>query len=135
MNIFKNEFHWGNLTLIDHYPTPSYLTTGKGEKYVADTHGGPYMWRLRCDCGYEWELPRENFPGRRALRSCGQPECTVATNRPKTGREIHAAIGISIPVALIEQVKAYAAQTKVNTSRAAAELLYKGLAAALIEDE
>lgn len=45
-----------------------------GSPYIVDA-SGPWAWKLRCDCGHEWEVEEATFPGRRAVKSCGRVEC------------------------------------------------------------
>jgi len=73
--------HWGHVALIRTWRVPIMAKTVWGEEYVADTYG-PALWLLRCDCGLEWEIPKEDFPGRRILKSCGRPLCPY-TPKPK----------------------------------------------------
>jgi hypothetical protein len=65
---------WGCLTLVEEWNAPVHAEGPDGKLYVADSQG-PRMWRLRCDCGYEWEIERDAFPGRRQMRRCNRPEC------------------------------------------------------------
>jgi len=134
MKQLRNDYRWGNLRLISGYQTPSYAEGPKG-RYVADTHGGPYMWRLRCDCGYEWEIPENEFPGRRALRSCGRKECTVTAKPPRKVRVVKTTLSLSLAVDTINGIRQYQTAKNLSLSSAANILLDKGLASVLIEDD
>jgi hypothetical protein len=129
--------HWGHVTLLSSFRGPLYLTGPGGKPYVADTHGGPQMLRLRCDCGFEWEIERQQFPGRRKLRSCGRKECTALPQKPPetTFHEKKVSICISIPtdmVALVEQFRIK--MSLKNFSRATEALIREALIARIIND-
>lgn len=58
-------------------------------------HGGdfdPPTMVLLCDCGREFEVARNKFPGRRRMRSCGEDDCEyskikeVGVRRTNLGR-------------------------------------------------
>lgn len=136
-NPLRNDFRWGYITLIAQYQSPAYRIDHQGNRYVSDTHGGPFMWRLKCACGHEWEIPRDEFPGRRLLRSCGRTECTAtATPKPvKPHKEPKAALCLYLPIDLISRLRDYQIRIGISQSKAVTTLLYKALAAELIEDE
>lgn len=135
MSNLRNDYRWGHLSLIGQYQSPLYKTDREGNRYVYDTHGGPFMWRLRCACGYEWEIPREEFPGRRVLRSCGRKECTVTAKPVKSPKEPKVSVCLYLPVDLLNQLRTYQIRSGTSQSKAAITLLYKALADALVEDE
>ena len=69
---------WGNLQLLRTYSPPIMAKRrGGGEYYTGED--APERWVLRCECGHEFEIEADAFPGRRKLRDCGRTsECRSA---------------------------------------------------------
>jgi hypothetical protein len=49
---------------------------GVVERYHDGTFEPP-EYVFVCDCGWRFNVPVRDFPGKRKLRSCGRPECTA----------------------------------------------------------
>lgn len=45
---------------------------------VTDTGDQIKKWRLLCDCGHEFVISEDDFPGRRRMKNCGRPQCEYA---------------------------------------------------------
>jgi hypothetical protein len=94
------------------------------------------MWRLRCHCGWEWDIRMADFPGRRLLRSCGREECTVnhpAPKPPKTPKAARAQLvepsfshTILFPLHVLEAIREYAQKKDIRFAKAVVELAYEG---------
>lgn len=70
---------WGHLELL------KVEFTGAQDGAVWDSHGGPTIWTLRCDCGHIWTLDMALFQSKRQTRSCGRESCpyTMAAEAQK----------------------------------------------------
>jgi hypothetical protein len=124
--------HWAHLTIVDRWREPSYLTNQlTGEKYVADSHGGPWMWRLRCDCGYEFEIEATAFPGRRVARNCARTECPYTSRQEPeaiAGRPVGtsgAVFTVYLPNDVINLIHAHRKIKLVSFSKAITQLIRK----------
>ncbi len=127
---------WGHLKILERYRSPIMKTNSiTGETYMADSHG-PWMWRMLCDCGYEFEIYEDNFMGRRAMRYCGEPTCAYApgkhTPKPKR-RERGMAFTIYIHQEHIDYLDKCCVANDMSLSRAIETLIDKARADELID--
>lgn len=113
---------WAHMLIMKDYRQPLMGVNPDGHPLVLDSHGGPHMLRLRCDCGHEWEIEAEAFPGRRALRSCGRFLCPH-TPKPRAKRERGSAYCVYLPMKTASLINDYAIQHGVSFSRAIDELI------------
>lgn len=97
-------------------------------------------WLLRCKCGTEFMILEDDFPGRRFLRSCedGVPgrkgKCSAVAarakkpvNEPKERTELKMVVQVYMTHSLAAQIDAYALGNDLTMSKAASELIKKGL--------
>lgn len=129
--------HWAHLALVGIRRVPITGTTPSGEEYVMDTHG-PLLMHLRCDCGTEFTIKKDEFPGRRLLRFCGRPECPHGPKPPKARRARNLAdpglmVSAFFPGSLATQVTEWARRNNVSFSEGLRQLAIKGLVADLVE--
>ena len=107
------------------------------EEGFIDSAGGPRMLKLRCDCGYEWEIEADAFPGRRRLKNCGRMGVCPYVPIPKLKKRPEDRVmsqSITLPISIVNQIAAFARKKDFNFSRACAELITAGLAHHLIDD-
>ncbi len=125
---------WGHIFRESIYRKPIMALGLGGHEYVASTHG-PQVWILKCDCGYTWEIAAADFPGRRALRSCGRSECPH-TSRERTLKikERGSSYSVYLAQSISNQVAAYAKVENISFSKALRELVHEGLVAKLINE-
>lgn len=134
--------HWAHLTIIGRYRAPLYLTNQMtGETYLADSHGGPWMWKLQCDCGHTFEIEAAKFPGRRTARSCNRPECPHSRQEPGPEMPIGRPVGksgavftIYLPNDVINLVKEYCSGKPVSFSKGIARLIRNGAVSKLLQE-
>jgi hypothetical protein len=77
---------------------------------------------LKCQCGKEFSLPYEKFPGRRALKDCG---CGIAVDR--VSEDLRTSQSIYIEMELLKEITRWAFKNGVSTSKAIVTLAKIGL--------
>jgi hypothetical protein len=129
--------NWGHLTHLDSYRKPLMIRNSDGTEYVGDTHGGPRVMLLRCECGQEFEVKESEFPGRRKLKSCMRPECPFTHPKPKTKRE-PGRHGVAVCVYLASDTFDYVSKLGVekgfNFSKILNELIREHMLRKLLDD-
>ncbi len=132
--------NWGHLEVVRAYKADAQNGA------VVDLQGGPLTWVLVCDCGRRFEIEAARFPGKRKLRSCGDPECPWsqpqqpkaaagrALGRPRNA-ETCAALSLYLPVAVIGMLETWGKRRGVSVGLAAAELIRAGFAERMDGDE
>jgi len=129
---------WGNLKLVKEYCPPIMHKRLDGSEYDSGNFGPP-MWLLRCDCGYEFSIFKEDFPGRRKLRDCQRPECPICQEqlhrseertrprRAEIGRPRSPVFSIPvstyIPLPVANEIDSLARKFKLSRSGLIAEML------------
>jgi hypothetical protein len=132
---------WGYVKLVDEY-CPKIMHPDPfrpGEMYDTGDEG-PATWVLLCDCGEQFEILKEDFPGRRKLRDCQgrNPECEFwkenqsakvpKSRRAKLGRppiktEPSALVTVYLPLRLLESLGQLSAELGISRSSLVAEML------------
>lgn len=108
-----NQDRWGNLTRLEVVIEPVMLPKLGGGSY--DSGDRRELWKLHCDCGKDFTIDKENFPGRAVMRNCG-PDCQYDLNgrvrstlgRPPVYRVPGKSINSYIPgdiVEILEQLR------------------------------
>lgn len=134
MNTNRSANHWGHITREDAYYRPNMALDAEGNEYVADNYG-PMAWKLRCDCGYGWEIVAKDFPGRRQLKSCGRPECKYTPQSvTRKIKERGSAYSIYIPISLAQQIAEFADAHNTTFSKACEVLCREGLVSKLVNE-
>lgn len=72
---------WSNMTVVRIY------RPDVQEGAIHEEGGGPRTYRLRCDCGYEFELLAAAFPGKKSMRNCGRVEACEYARKEAQARE------------------------------------------------
>ncbi len=133
---FAPERFWGHLELFGETQEPITKLDNEGHAYIADTRGPIYL-QLRCDCGHAWEMLKSDFPGRRAMQSCGRPECKY-TKPPKGPRRMPEQKGMATTVYLskdcIEWLIAQAKKHGNSYSKELDNLLHRAMADAIVKE-
>jgi len=137
---------WGALTLLGKEWEPLILKGPQGN-YIADPQHR-LMLHLRCDCGREIKIAKDEFPGRRHMRNCGDPLCPMLElakeqqaekKRVKTlGRPVTVdgvSHSIYLPRGLSQGVTAYAKRHGKAVSAIVAELLAPALEQLLLDED
>ncbi len=108
---------WAHMRVLRRFRAPIMMRDHEGKLYVADTQG-PQMLALRCDCGHEWEIRQDEFPGRRKLKNCGRPQCPHVNSPGRSRfRERGSTCSVYLSNALAAQVDTYASALGVSFSR------------------
>ena len=128
---------WGNVSQMAEFRMPVLgRNVMTGETYITDSQG-PWAWRLRCDCGYEWEINRGSFPGRRKLKSCGRPECPHGKQPKRAPREPKEPRGAAHSIYLSQSqegwLREYGKRNGCGLSKAIADLVAKAMVEELVE--
>jgi hypothetical protein len=130
-------FRWGHIQRLSAKHAALY-EIGPNGPYEADPEGGPMTWRLRCDCGHEWDLLAMDFPGKKRLRSCGRPECPftpgVRLKRHKAIEEKRVSINVSVPAHVAANLRQYADSRNLNFSQAVTKCALTGLLHLMVEE-
>ena len=98
---------------------------GIGERVTEDEDGTgsrdskAAYWTLQCDCGKEFNIWDKDWRGKKFVRDCG---CRLAA---KDGEKV--VIVLSAPALCRRRLQQYAIDNGLSLSRAAVELIYKGL--------
>lgn len=107
------------------------------------------MWRLRCDCGHQFEIEKSAFPGRRVARNCNRPECpyvngsyrvketSTYTPAPGRGHKVSNSgrvYSMYFPEDIAGQMEQYAQQKGISFAKAVRELAVDGLVAKMLEE-
>lgn len=97
----------------------------KREDGVRDPDGNVFasfvfeMYTFKCECGKQFEMTEESWPGKRAMKDCG---CGLSDNDGA-----HVFFNFTGPLAIREAVTVYKKKYEVSFSRACVELLQKGI--------
>ncbi len=134
--------HWGHLTVLNEWEVPE----------VANGPNGPYAtgrrdvwWHLVCDCGQEFEMDRAEFPGKRAMPTCGREDCEF--NKPKAKRKPgrpsgthtpnstgHVTVSAYLPSSFINEMRIWAKSNDMSLSKAFCHWIKIGLDEAKAEE-
>lgn len=126
--------YWGHICKEDAYYKPIMALDHHGNEYIANTHG-PFMWKLKCECGHQWEIEADDFPGRRKLRSCGRPECPhTLRDEPPRIKEAKAVYTSYMSCSTMDRVVEYAKANRLSKSAALERLLVEGLVSKLVNE-
>lgn len=124
---------WAHLKLLRTYREPVYVPGPKGVPYPSQAQS-PAMLELQCDCNHVFSIRRDQFPGKRRLKSCGRLQCPY-TPRPKAPRRPTVLVHWTIPVDLQELVADLARARGLTASKAAMLMLREGVMGLAERDE
>lgn len=130
---------WGNLRLLERYHDEIMANDYHGREYNTGQIG-PQMMRLLCNCGHEFSIETDLFPGRRAMRDCGRQECPFAQERleiasgrdrprykalgrPKADKPRRCLLTLYVNLDTVDALDALVAETNSSRSEVARSLL------------
>lgn len=107
---------WGRLECIKVEKREDGLKDPDGNIFAEFTFE---VYTFQCECGKQFEMTEEAWPGKRAMKDCG---CGMSDN---DGANVF--FNFTGPLAVREAVTAYKKAHGVSFSRACVELLQKGI--------
>ena len=130
---------WGYLRLIERYQDPIMKRDYRGNEYDSGLLG-PLMMRLQCQCGLEFSIRAEDFPGRRKMRACGGSTCPFtkqladaangrnkpryqAIGRPRLSSEPMCIANLYLSRSMIEKIDSLAMHMRISRSETVRQLL------------
>lgn len=133
--MLNQQARWGHLTRLKVEEKPVMLPLLGGGEY--DCGDRREIWFFRCDCGYEWEIDRAEFPGRFTIRNCGDlfeqrrticPFARAKSQGPPAGRpRLPGGRGIAVNIYMAAEVyralEDLANEEKTSLSKIASEIL------------
>ena len=104
---------WAGITVLD--CAQRKLT--KTDRGVTETWMALF-YKLRCECGKEWEIDSDEYRGRRTLRDCGCGCMTDARrHRGITGRPLRAALCVQLTLDQLEWLRDQSAEQNKSQGR------------------
>lgn len=137
--------YWGTLHVVSMREEPIYHTNQWGERHQNPAYSRQ-IYTIQCDCGKQFELAEEQFPGRRRMRTC--PDCVkranqVADSALATISSIRGAgsskgpsvtTAVYIPIWMFNKIEQLAEGNRGSRNAAIVEILSKGLGVIEAED-
>lgn len=130
MYTFKLGNTWAAITVIDLYEEDKKVQESPG---ITATYKVE-MVEFRCECGAEWSIEQDAFPGRRKLKDCGCGAGSKKTEIIKGGvrrmqrtGETKVIVSTYLPVSLRDSISERAVKQNVSFNMATMELLLLGL--------